>query len=77
MSPFFEGSNSRDTSSNQYQASRLALSCLLSNWTGLSFMCHSRSLSELLGSVFILSFINELPKKNKKNAFSCILLQFT
>ena len=51
MSPFFEGSNSKESSSNQYQASRLALSFLLSNWAGLSFMCHSRSLSELLGNV--------------------------
>ena len=50
MSPFFAISPIVDEAAprNQYQAARLALGCMLLNWSGLGVLCASRSLSELL-----------------------------
>ena len=49
ISPFYPGDENPATNPrNQYQAARLALGCMLLNWSGLGALCASRSLAELL-----------------------------
>ena len=52
ISPYFERAGRRESDRSfecsQYNASRLALLSLLRNWSGLSYLCHGRAISELL-----------------------------